>query len=205
MPLYRHRFTGSCAAGDVFSFSWWSDSTLSTDQANSAAATWVDTMWNGDGTNSGYGDSVTTDVSVTGVSTGEIDPSTGRQQTLAESSVTHAGVATGSAMPADVAIVVTLRSLLANRSGRGRFYLPQPAVSAATAVGRIQSTLQASLIAVLQSAWSTAVADGLTPVIYSPTYSDTRVISRFGIGDLFDTQRSRENALTETRQMESMP
>lgn len=205
MPLYRHRFSGTCAAGDIFVFTWWSDSSLSTEQANSAAVSWIDTVWNGDGTNVGYGDHVTTDVTVTQVSTGEVDISSGQQQTLAETSVTHAGVATGSAMPADVAIVVTLRSILANRSGRGRFYLPQPAVSTASALGRIGSTVQSDLVTILQSAWSDAVTAGLTPVIYSRTYSALRTISRYGVGDLFDTQRSRENQLSETRTMMDMP
>lgn len=205
MPLYRHRFSGTCAAGDIFVFSWWSDSTLSTEQANTAAQNWANILWNGDGTNPGYGTHVTADVTLTAVATGEVDINTGRQQTLAESSVDWPGTATGSAMPADVAVVVTLRSILANRSGRGRFYLPQPAVSTASSLGRIGVQLQGDLVNILQAAWSDAVAAGLTPIVYSRTYRAIRVVSQYGVGDLYDTQRRRENQINESRSMLPMP
>lgn len=205
MALYRHRFSGVCAAGDIWVFSWWSDSSLSTEQANTEAVAWATDFWQGDGTTDGYQSKASANVEMTGVETGEIDMSNGRQLTKAEASVSLPGTATGNALPADVAIVCTLRSIVANRSGRGRFYMPQPAVSTVGSLGRITTAARDGILADLTGAFSGAVTAGLTPVVYSSTYRRTAQINMLGVGDLFDTQRSRENALTENRSTNPMP
>jgi hypothetical protein len=104
-----------------------------------------------------------------------------------------------------VAIVVSLRSPVANRTGRGRFYLPQPTTNALTAVGRLDETAQSTIVDALTAAWTQANAAGENPVIYSRTQRATREITSFNVGDLFDTQRRRENALTENRVSAPMP
>jgi hypothetical protein len=141
---------------------------------------------------------VTAGVAVTEVRTALITESTGLQTQLAEDAVTHAGTATGNALPADVAITVSLRTELANRSGRGRFYLPQPAASTSTADGRIASGTVSNLVSALSNAWATYTAWG-NPVIYSRKSRSTQNITSFNVGDLYDTQRRRENKLPESR------
>ena len=204
MPLFQHRFAGSCAAGDIYIFSWWADREGEVAAANAAAVAWATDFWEGPGTDDGYGSLVTSAVTMSTVSTGEIDMATGQQQTLAEAPVTLAGTAVGSSLPADVAIVASLRTALANRSGRGRFYLPQPAASTLTATGRLSSAAQDQILASLAAAWTTYNAGG-APVVYSRTNRSTAIVTTFNIGDLYDTQRGRESALNEVRAVEAMP
>ena len=205
MPLYQHRFIGNLASGDVFSFSWWSDNSLTIDSSHGNAITWAETLWNGQDTLPGYATLCSADVSIQRITTGEISPLTGQQQTLRESNVNIPGSAEANALPADVAIVVSLRSPVANRTGRGRFYLPQPTTDALTAVGRLDETAQSTIVDALLAAWTQANAAGENPVIYSRTQRATREINSFNVGDLFDTQRRRENALTENRVSAPMP
>ena len=205
MPLYQHRFIGILASGDQFSFSWWSDNSLTIDSSHGNAITWAETLWNGQDTLPGYATLCSADVSIQRITTGEISPLTGQQQTLRESNVDIAGTSTSNALPADVAIVVSLRSPVANRTGRGRFYLPQPTTNALTAVGRLDETAQNTIVDALLAAWTQANAAGENPVIYSRTQRATREINSFNVGDLFDTQRRRENALTENRVSAPMP
>lgn len=205
MPLYQHRFIGILASGDQFSFSWWSDNSLTIDSSHGNAITWAETLWNGQDTLPGYATLCSADVSIQRITTGEISPLTGQQQTLRESNVDIAGTSEANALPADVAIVVSLRSPVANRTGRGRFYLPQPTTDALTAVGRLDETAQGTIVDALLAAWTQANAAGENPVIYSRTQRATREINSFNVGDLFDTQRRRENALTENRVSAPMP
>ena len=205
MPLYQHRFIGILASGDQFSFSWWSDNSLTIDSSHGNAITWAETLWNGQDTLPGYATLCSADVSIQRITTGEISPLTGQQQTLRESNVNIPGSAEANALPADVAIVVSLRSPVANRTGRGRFYLPQPTTDALTAVGRLDETAQSTIVDALLAAWTQANAAGENPVIYSRTQRATREINSFNVGDLFDTQRRRENALTENRVSAPMP
>ena len=205
MPLYQHRFIGNLASGDQFSFAWWSDNSLTIDSSHGNAITWAENLWNGQDTLPGYGAYCSADVSIQRITTGEISQDTGQQQTLRESTVNIPGTSTSSALPADVAIVVSLRSPVANRTGRGRFYLPQPTTDALTAVGRLDETAQQAIVDALLEAWAQANAAGENPVIYSRTQRATREITSFNVGDLFDTQRRRENALNESRISASMP
>ena len=205
MPLYQHRFIGILASGDQFSFSWWSDNSLTIDSSHGNAITWAETLWNGQDTLPGYATLCSANVSIQRITTGEISPLTGQQQTLRESNVDIAGTSEANALPADVAIVVSLRSPVANRTGRGRFYLPQPTTDALTAVGRLDETAQSTIVDALLAAWTQANAAGENPVIYSRTQRATREITSFNVGDLFDTQRRRENALTENRVSAPMP
>ena len=205
MPLYQPRFIGNLATGDVFSVSWWSDNSLTIDSSHGNAITWAETLWNGQDTLPGYATLCSADVSIQRITTGEISPDTGQQQTLRESNVNIPGTSESNALPADVAIVVSLRSPVANRTGRGRFYLPQPTTDALTAVGRLDETAQDTIVDALLAAWTQANAAGENPVIYSRTQRATREINSFNVGDLFDTQRRRENALTENRVSAPMP
>lgn len=205
MPLYQHRFQGHCAAGDMFIYSWWADDTRDIDAAHGAAVDWNALMWAGPGGVGGYQEMCTANVGMDLVITGQIDMLTGTQLQRRETAQSIDGEAVGSPLPADVALVVSLRTLLANRRGRGRFYLPQPAVSQVTADGRVVQASITSLVGSLESAWNGYNAATSTPVVYSRTSRTTQDITSFDVGDLFDTQRRRENALIQVRTTATMP
>ena len=203
MPLYRNRYTGHCASGDIFVFTMWCLSSQGLGPIHTAAQDWVNTLWNGDGTNSGYATLTTANVGIDLVSTSEVDPLTGKQSIQDETSVNHPGTATGTDLPADVAIVVSERSAQATRSGRGRFYLPQPYAGVLGNGGRLASATTTTIANIAQSAY-VALQTSATPVIYSPTYRTSYPVERIDVGDLADTQRRRENALQVARERRSI-
>jgi hypothetical protein len=205
MPLFLHKFSGLCAAGDQFSYQWYANSIRDIDTAHAAAIVWNQVLWNGATAGNGYKDHVTADVSMAAVITAEINVATGLQSFRRETGQVIAGAAGGNAMPADVALCVSLRSALANRSGRGRFYLPQPAAGSLTSTGRASADLVNDLIAALGLAWAGYNTGVDRPTIYSRTFRVMRNLVSFDVGDLFDTQRRRENKVTQVRVSAAMP
>lgn len=205
MTVFRHRFVGTLAAGDQFSYQWYANSIRTIDNAHNAAYAWNQAVWNGASAGNGYKDHCTAGTSMTSVITAEINVADGKQLARREDAQVIPGVAAGNALPADCALVVSLRTALPQRTGRGRFYMPQPAASNLTATGRVAADLIGDLMASLAAAWG-AYNTGLDkPVIYSPTFRLTRTITAYNVGDLYDTQRRRENKVTEARTTANMP
>jgi len=205
MTLYLHKFTGACAAGDSFTYSWWANSTRSHTAAQAAAVTWNATLWNGAAAGNGYKDHVTSGVSMLNVTTVIIEQATGKQLARLDTGQVIAGVAAGSAMPADVALCVSLRSNLPQRAGRGRFYLPQPAASQTTTTGRVLADLISDVNASLTAAWTAYNSASDRPTLYGRTSTLLQGIVSWDIADLFATQRRRENKVTAGRSGDVMP
>lgn len=205
MTLYLHRFQGSCAAGDGFIYSWWASSTRSTAAAQAAAVAWNATLWNGASAGNGYKDHVNAGVSMLNVTTSVIDIATGKQLERLDTGQVIVGVAAGSPMPADTSPIVSLRSALPQRTGRGRFYLPQPAASQTTATGRVLADLIADVDSSLAAAWTTYNSASDRPVLYSRTFRVTRNLVSWDIGDLYGCQSRRENKVVEGRTSNVMP
>jgi len=205
MTLYYHRFSGSCASGDQFNYGWHSSSIRSLAAAQAAAVAWNATVWNGAVAGNGYRDHVPNNVAMANVTTVELDQTTGRQLARADTGQVIIGTAAFTAMPADVALCVSVRSDLPQRRGRGRFYMPQPSTAEATVGGRVQVDLVNDLMASLTAAWAAYNTASDRPVLYSRTDRLLRNIVSFNIGDLFDTQRRRENKVLETRVSAAMP
>lgn len=199
MPLYQHRFIGHCAAGDQFVFSWWSDTSVSIDTSQSNAVAWAEALYEGAVAGTGWASMTTPGVGIDRVTTGEITVATGQQQSLRETVTNLVGTAAGDALPAEVALVVSLRTPLANRSGRGRFYLPQPAASTLDVDGTLDAAVQGSLADALAAAWAAANGAGENPVVYSRTNRTVQSITSFDVGDVFDVQTRRQNSLTQQR------
>ena len=205
MALYRHVFQGKCAAGDIFTYTWHADSVRSLAAAHSAAVVWNDTLWNGATAGNGYQDHCTADVAMQEVVTTQINAADGKSLAQARSGQSIAGVVAGNALPADVAMVVSLRTALPQRTGRGRFYLPQPASAELTSTGRWVADFINDVIASLNSAWAgyETVNDHL--VVYSPTFRVVRDVTGYNIPDTAGTQRRRENKVTATRTSGTLP
>lgn len=205
MPLFQHRFQGHLAPGDIFVFSWWSDTSVTIDTSQSNAVTWATDFFAGPTGTDGFAAYCSTAVGIDRITTGEITELTGQQQALRESNVAITGDVVGTALPPEVALVVSLRTALANRSGRGRFYLPQMTQNASNDDGTLSGTAQNAIVAALDFAWGNSNAAGELPVVYSRTNRNTQAINSFNVGSLFDVQTRRSNSLTETRVSEPMP
>lgn len=205
MTLYKHVFQGKCAAGDIFDYTWFADSVRSLAAAHSAAVIWNATLWAGATVGNGYQDHTTADVAMQQVTTTQIDPANGRGLAQQISGQSIAGVMAGNALSADNCLLVSLRSSLPRQTGRGRFYLPQPAVGNLTTAGRWTADFINDIQASLLSAWGGYNTATDRPVIYSPTFRLTRTIVSFNLPDLAATQRRRENKVPPTRTSSTMP
>jgi hypothetical protein len=205
LTLFYHRFSGTLAAGDQFNFGWFCNSARTLAAAQTAAVGWAAALWNGASAGNGYKDHCANNVALQNVSTVIIDQPTGKQLARADTAYFVAGTAAFTSMPADVALVVSTRTDLPQRRGRGRFYLPQPCTAEATATGRVQPDLVNDVIASLTAAWAGYNSASNQPVLYSRTDRQLRTITSFNVGDLFDTQRRRENKVLEARVTAAMP
>lgn len=205
MTLYQHRFLGHTAAGELTMYSWWANSTRSLVDAQAAAVAWNATLWDGATAGNGYSDHTTADVGMDQVTTVTVNAATGLQSARLDTAQSNVGAGGATSMPADVALVVSLRTPLANRSGRGRFYLPPFDTASLTSIGGVAADVITDLGASLNAAWGTYNTATDEPVVYSRTLRTFTAVTSFDIGDLFDTQRRRENKTVESRTSTAMP
>lgn len=191
MPLYRHVVNGHFT-GEVWSFTLHSNGSLLNPAANAAWVGAFQAFWNA------TGQLYCSTVGVDELSTAELDQTTGKQRTRVAAGSTLAGSNAGPCLPFQVAPVVSLRSALATRAGRGRFYTPSPAVDQIAGSRLVTAARQALLdgaVAMLDALQTS----GLAPVLYSRTTHQTQEILSVDVGDVVDTQRRRRNKLPEQR------
>lgn len=108
----------------------------------------------------------------------------------------------GTPLPPQVAVAVTVRTALAGRSDRGRFYLPPPVTVEVGSTGRLGGSTALTIVTAIGTAVDTAMAalsDGAL-VVYSRVHHDYTEAVRLEVGDVFDTQRRRRDKLVEARQ-----
>lgn len=198
MALFRHVASGT-SPGEQWTF------TLHTSGAGSLASaqlTWegaTDAIWTGQ-----LDALISADVSMTEVSTASLDETTGGQISRLSTGVTRPGVNVGEMLPFQCAVVVSTRSDLATRSGRGRFYLP-PIAEGNTTAGRLSTTAQAAVVTAANQFFSSLDTGGLDPVLLNRTTLVQTPITQFDVGDIIDTQRRRRNGLIEQRTTDSVP
>jgi hypothetical protein len=128
----------------------------------------------------------------------ELDPVTGKNVRQAQEGLGLVGRGTDEPLPPQNAVVVSLRTDLPTRAGRGRFYLPGPDVTTLSG-GRLNNGARTALA----NAAADLIGDlndsgAVTEVYHRVTKTGTAVV-RFDIGDVFDTQRRRRDKLVETR------
>ena len=138
------------------------------------------------------------------VETITVDPTTGRQLTKTVSEVSLAGTASGNNLPGEVAPVVSLRTISATRSGRGRMYLPQPAATILATTGEMGTTPQTNIVNALVTAW-TAFSTYGAPVLWSRKEKTSNTITTFDVAALLRVQRRRQKSLTPSRMSHAMP
>lgn len=205
MTLYLHKFQGSLAAGDQFNYGWFANSNRTISAAQIAAVAWNATLWNGSVAGNGYKDHCTAGVSMLNVITVSVNPATGKQINRVDTAQVIAGVAAGNAMTAKTSVIVSLRTDLATKEGRGRFHLPQPAVSQCTATGRVLPDLIADVVASLTAAWTAYDSGTDRPVIFHRDAHTTDNVTTFNMPDLFGCLSNRENKVIPARTSAPMP
>lgn len=192
MALYRHRVVGT-TPGEQWSFTLHSTGTVPVETANITWAQAVAAMWTG-----GLDALVSSQVSIIERTTVTINEQTEGQIARADDDAQLPGVATDSMLPFQVALVVSLSTTLANRHGRGRFYLP-PLTAASLAQGRLAPAAQTTVASSVQALFSGLNGGNLTPVVRDRVGHISTVVTSASVGDVFDTQRRRRNKLVEER------
>lgn len=192
MALFRHVLNGTFP-GESWSFTLHTEGSISIEAAQTA---WVDAVT---ALIDGELDAlISTTVEATEASTAEINQATGQQITKRQAGVSLPGVAVTTTLPPQLAVCVSLRTNLATRAGRGRFYLPPFAV-ATVDVGRLLAASQDAAVTAVEAFFSSLSGDSLQPVIYNRGPATLQDVTSFDIGDVFDTQRRRRNKLIEAR------
>lgn len=100
-----------------------------------------------------------------------------------------------SQLPAQLAVVMSLRTGARGAGGRGRMYLPLTAISLST--GRIQTTQQTTLSAAGKALLEAMHTYGPVPAIVNARKLEYSAIDRVAIGDLMDVQRRRREQVPE--------
>ena len=196
MAIYRHLLSGT-TPGEIWSFSMHTDSALDVDAAHAAWTTAVSGFWD-DGTPS-MAQYFPEEVIGTETSTALLSGATGLQVSRRVTGVTLPGLNTAAMLPFQVSVCVSLRTDLATRAGRGRFYLP-PLSTAQVLDGRLLAADQSNIADNAQAFLQALLSAGLEPVIWGRTSLNATTITSVDVGDVFDTQRRRRNALIETRE-----
>lgn len=115
------------------------------------------------------------------------------------------GTVTGSTiLPTEVAMVLTLRSSIPTSRGRGRMYLPPPAVSFVDGSGLYNSTIRSAVVAgwkaYFEAVNSATIRVSIRGMEARPaTTHHYQRIDTIDVGSVPDVQRRRRNRTAETR------
>lgn len=197
MTVYHHVLFGSFP-GESWSMSIHSQKVggVLTDAAT-AFVTACGVLWT-TGDTTGIRPDIASTVASTECSTAELDPLTGHQLGRIVTAFAHPGTSASASLPPQLSVVGSMRTALATRAGRGRFYLP-PMAANVNSAGRVDGTVLTHIVNTLQDFLQSMATSLYPPVIYhraSKTYTDVVSVD---VGDVFDTQRRRRNKLIETR------
>lgn len=191
MALFKHTLNGAFP-GEVWSFGLHTLGNVTTSFAETSWATAVGEFW------TDAGPLFANEVTTTTTSTAELDQLTGKQITRVETGSALAGTAVSESLPFQCAPAVSLRTNLATRAGRGRFYAPSLAVEFMLA-GKMTDAARTALLNGAVGMIGALTAAGLDVVLYGRTSHATQSVTRVDVGNVIDTQRRRRNKLPEQR------
>lgn len=191
MALFRHTISGTYP-GESWSFTYHTEGTIPLGDAEAASAAAITGAYN-----NGFATITTADVVTTLSSTASIDVLTEGQISREETVLSLAGTDVGEALPAQNATAISLTTVLANRHGRGRFFLPPLAVST-VAGGKLAAAAVGNLVTAFTNFFDVLETQGLAVVVRDRTNHVSTTVTAARVGDVIDTQRRRRNKLVET-------
>jgi len=197
MSIYYVRFSGALPGGETWNTGVHLAGAGDVDEVIALGVDMSDELWGAttsDPVRAYYPSSVT----LTTVVAYELSPVTGKATSRREATTSHVGANVGVPLPQEVAVCCTLRTITPGPGGRGRMYLPGPATSTVTALGRLDSTTRDGIADSVAACLGVAVAGGHPPVLFTPSTPDREIVS-VDVGDVFDAQRRRRDKLVEVR------
>lgn len=196
MALHRVVLSGGLALGDEWSSSFHCDVIGVSTVALTAGAVKdaLEDNW------STIASSYYSGTTLNRISVYEIPITGGPATDQAEETVTLAGSSSSVPVPANVAVVATLLTGAPGRSRRGRMYWPAFQSSALDTTGRIEAPFPSNLATFLADTFGQInIAGTRTVGVYSRTNASISDVQAVSVGDVWDTMRSRRNAVTENR------
>lgn len=202
MPYYLHTVNGLLNGSFPWSMTAVSFASGSEAATQSVWDTGVLDMW----TSSGLNGLIPTTTSLTKTTTSTASASF-KQTTLSFNNHASAGGSSSASLPYHNSPVITWRSALATRYGRGRWYFPAPAVNALATTGYVLSATAMTDFQTAFNAMFTAFGSSLTLQVLhrhgggggAATPNSLSPVTGADIPNTFAVQRRRADKLVPTR------
>lgn len=192
MTYYRHVMSGPNPGGDIWNAGVHSNSAQSITAVHGQFVTSITSFWA-----AAVEALFPAGERVTQLQTNQLDPVTGKNVAQANTTVSFVGTGAGSAMPPRVCTVISLRTALPTKSGRGRLYLPAPIASACDANGQLTAA-NATLLATNFAAFVTGMTTIAPIVVYHQATKSGTVVTSVAVGTVLGTQRRRTNKIVSS-------
>lgn len=207
MTTWYLRMQGKLPSGDQWQSGLHVNS-ASSDPAVVGAA-WSDAvtlLWSGDGdTVTGIKGLVTSTTTLVQLFATSLDLTTGRGTAQYEAAASFVGTGTGDAGVPQSAPVLSLKTAVPTRAGRGRMYLPAFDTAAMETDGLMSSGTVATMVAACSAMIESLQGDGCVPVIYHRAQPDLSIVgstddvTSSSVLNVPGVQRRRRNKVLGTR------
>lgn len=207
--MFQWKFTGSLPSGEIFNYGFYvrmDGETENLNDATTAADSFQGTLLN---VTTGFPALYGTGVHWNAPTVTQLSDADGKT-VIARKFGTSTGsgsTGSGSNLPPEVAVAVTMRTARAGKSFTGRFYLPAPLVAQCGPDGSLSSAALTAYNTALENAVLnfTSTAGKVFPIVYSAKLNTQTDCTRWDMGSIFDSQRRRRNRLVETRRNIPLP
>lgn len=179
--------SGPGSAGDVWISTLHTSSASTLSAAHSAWQTFVASI-----VSTSLGAVWPTATTITNVATVQLDPTTGKQAAVTSSGVALAGTSGGVQLSPRDSIVLSLRTILPTKAGRGRMFLPGPASTSLGGTGLLLGGTATSIANAVGTAMTTLKATS-QPVVYHKATRTVDNIVDVRVGGVLGTQTRRTN------------
>jgi hypothetical protein len=187
VTIYLHRMSGPGAAGDVWISTLHTSGAANLATAHSAWSTFVSAIFN-----NALKTRWPVPNQITNLQTVSLDAVTGKQTAATSSGVALIGTAAGNAISPRDSIVVSLRTALPTKAGRGRMFLPGPDVGHLGTTGMLTGTDANAIAAAVAAAMTTLKATS-QPVVYHTKTKTVDNIITVMVGTVLGSQSRRTN------------
>jgi hypothetical protein len=187
VTIYLHKMSGPGTAGDVWISTLHTSGAANLATAHSAWSTFVNALYN-----NALKTRWPVANSITNLSTVSLDATTGHQTAVTSSGVALVGTAAGTPISPRDSIVLSLRTALPTKAGRGRMFLPGPDTGHLGSTGLLIGT-DANAIATAAAAAMTTLKATSQPVVYHAKTRTVDNILTVMVGQVLGSQTRRTN------------
>lgn len=190
MTYYRHRVSGPGPAGDIWVTTLHTQGAADLTAAHNAVVTALSAF-----VDNHFTQYWSPQTAVKEFLTDQLDAVTGKNVAQTSTGVNFVGVGAGKTVSARDSLVISLKTNLPTRAGRGRMYWPSPCSDAYGANGEFLDAVCTELSGAFRNALA-AIDGTVTPVIYHRATKTSDNITSVKVGSIPGSQRRRTNKVT---------